>query len=41
VDPEKWREKGPSKPFWIPLAENVIPRDAKSIDDVIIKALFS
>jgi len=35
VDPQKWSEKGPSKPYWVPVAGNMIPGNAKSIDEII------
>ena len=40
VDPKKWAENGPSKPYWVPIAGNMIPSNAKSIDEVITTGIL-
>jgi hypothetical protein len=37
TDPKKWAEKGLTKPFWVPVKENIIPSNAKPIDEVIAR----
>ena len=40
TDPKKWAEKGPTKPYWIPVTGNLVPSNAKSIDEVIATGIL-